>query len=256
MDLKLPKSWYEITVDQFIELKSESIADFQSIVQYRMDQLFIITNTDIDNEFWDIPAEELDGIIKSLEWMNSQPTLNFKKNLNEDLFFKDLKTTTIGEFLDLEYWFSINYIEKLPMICAILYRRNRLNEWKHTIIEPRDYDTLERAEVFYDLKITDVYGVIDSFISFKKNFVDKYSNHFEEKEPELKEGEEIVYETIEQKDIEQKEKIIKKWNWERLIYQFAKDYRMQYLDVLDLPLIFFFNQLSMKEDLKAAKINI
>lgn len=244
-NLELPSSWNDVSVDKFIQLKEVEAGDFVSILSYKMDKLFVLTETDIDSDIWsEINTDQLADINIKLTWLNSQPSISFKNQIN-DYYFKPLDTLTLGEFIDLEHLFSINYITKLPDICAILYRRNRIDEWGHTIIEPRNYDESVRANEFYKLPIPDVFGILQTYLSFKKKFLDIFEDMFLESDDEPKEvSEEITKDEIE------KEKLLTKWSWERIIYMLGNDNSLNFNKVVNLPLIFVFNTLSMRKDLK------
>ena len=244
--MQLLNSWNEITLDQFIQLKSVEEDDFHSLLSFKMDQLFILTNTSIDDECWDIDTDKLQELFEEMSWLKVQPSLNFSRNVLK-YHFKELNTITLGEFIDLEHLFNINYLLKLPEICAVLYRQNKPNHWGHILIEPRNYNESQRAEEFMDVKITEVYGIIQAYLTFKKKFVDGFENLFVEpddynEEPEPKTAEEI--------EALRKEKAVIKWNWERIIYHFAQTHSLTFDQVTELKLIFVFNQLSMMKDLK------
>ncbi len=242
-------SWNDITLDQFIQLKSIEENDFHSILSFRMDQLFILTDTSIDDDLWaDTDTDKLQEIFEQMDWLKVQPSLNFSHHVLS-YHFKELNTITLGEFIDLESLFRVNYILNLPKICAILYRQNRLNEWNHTVIEPRTYNESIRADEFLDVKITQVYGIIQAYLTFKNKFLDVFVNMFEEqyKEEELPNEEPLTAEDIESK---RQEKALAKWNWERIIYIFGQKHSLTFEQVTELKLIFVFNQLSMMKDLK------
>ena len=243
MELKLPSDWSEVSVDKYIQLKSVELTDFSTHLSFQMDRLFILTDTDIDSEIWDVtPADELTETIKKLEWLNTPPSIHFKKQIGEYTYKESL---TLGEFIDLEYLCGINYIEKLPNICAILYRKTTLNEWGHTIIEPRGYNESERAKSFLELPINDIYGILPMYLNLKKKVLDAYGNMLNDIETE--EPEEVH---PEDKAEVEKEKIANKWAWERAIHLYSQKSNLTFKEVTNLPLIFFMNQLAMFHDLK------
>lgn len=250
----LPTSWNEVSVDQFLQLKSVEQGDFQTILSYRIDQLCILSKTSIEDSIWDeIDVEVLHQMIKKISFCNVQPNLNFKSELIIDSIsytFKGLNKLTLGEFIDLEYLFGINYLLKLPEICALLYRQTRKNEWGHSILEPRTYNETERAELFYSLKITEVYGIVQAYLTFKQQFTEAYESLFTEEDVEDIQEEEVIPTSKEERDATQQDKINKKWSWERIIYQYSTKTNMTFDQITELPLIFFFNQLSMFKELK------
>lgn len=251
MILEIPKGWPDVTVEKFIQLKSIEENAFASHLSFRMEQIFILTGTDVDDEVWDVtPADELTEIINGLAFLSGSPNHNFKHEINE-FHYKD--SLTLGEFIDLEYLCGINYFEKLPDICAILYRKNSLNEWGHNVIEPRGYSESERASTFLDLSINDIYGALQSYLNLKKKILDAYGemlNEVEKDEPETAEPvdeEELTPEDIE---AEKAEQMANKWAWERVIHHYSQKSNLTFKEVLNLNLIFFMNQLAMFHDLK------
>lgn len=245
----LLNNWDDVSVDQFIQLKSVEESDFHSILSFRMEQLFILTDTTIDDDVWEnVDTNQLQGMFDQMKWLNFQPSINFSPDILS-YHFKPLNTLTLGEFIDLEYLFNINYLTKLPEICAILYRQNKPNEWGHTEIEPRTYNESERANEFLEVKITQVYGVIQAFLTFKKKFMDGFENLFEEPDTD---GEVVTDEPLTAEEIaaDKKEKALAKWGWERVIYHFAQTHSLTFEQVTELKLIFVFNQLSMMHELK------
>lgn len=245
MNLKLPKGWQDVTIDQYIQLKGVESGDFSTYLSFQMDRLFILTDTTIEDSIWDeTPANELMEAIKSLHWLSTSPSSQFKKQINDFTYKESL---TLGEFIDLEYLCGINYIEKLPNICAILYRKTSTNEWGHTLIEPRGYNESERAEMFLDGSINDVYGVVNSYLNLKKKILDAYGNMLNDVDEEKVDEEEVHQED---KEASITEKLANKWAWERVIYHYSQKSNLTYREVINLPLIFFFNQISMFQDLK------
>ncbi len=251
MDLKIPKGWKDVTVEKFIQLKSIEEKDFATHLSFKMEQIFILTDTDADSEIWDItPADELTEIIKKLDFLSGSPSHNFKHKIKKLHYKQSLK---LGEFIDLEYLCGINYFKKLPDICAILYRKNILNEWGHNVIEPRGYNESERAEMFLYISINDVYGVLQSYLNLKEKILFGYGemlNEVETDEPETDipaDDDELTAEEIE---AAKSEKLANKWAWERVIHHYAQKSNLTFKEVLNLELIFFMNQLAMFHDLK------
>lgn len=251
MELKLPKNWSGISVEKFIQLKGIDENDFATHLSFRMEQIFILTGTEPDDDVWDVtPADDLTVMIKQLDFLKSSPSHNFKKKIKR-LNYKE--SITLGEFIDLEYLCGINYFEKLPEICAMLYRKNSLNEWGHNIIEPRGYDESKRAETFLNISINDIYGVLQSYLNLKKKILDSYGemlnevDNDEELEVEAQENEEKTSEDL---DAEKQQQLANKWAWERVIHHYSQKSNLTFREVTNLPLIFFMNQLAMFHDLK------
>lgn len=242
----LPASWNDVSVKTFIELKEIETGDFSSVLSYKMDKLFVLTETNIDSEIWDaIDTDQLVEINNKISWIEKQPSTEFKYKIGE-FNFKELNALTLGEFIDLEHLFSINYISSLPEICAILYRKNKVDEWGNIEIEPRKYNEKERAEFFYGVKITEVFGVIQAYLTFKNKFLEVHENMFNEPE----DLEPLDPDEEENKEDIEKEKLLTKWSWERIIFMLGNDSILNFDEVTEMPLVLVFNHLSMIKDLK------
>lgn len=247
---KLPLSWDDVSLKQFIELKQIEQSDFGTPLSYRMEQLYILTDTDIDDSMWD----DVDSVtlLEEVQWLQTQPSTDFKRELM-GYHYKDLSTITLGEWIDLEHFFSINYFTELPMICAILFRRHKTNDWGHTVIEPRTYDVKERSQLFLERPITDVYGIIQAFLKYKQNFLDMNVNLFEEPEDDIEIEDVSSLDALEMRELreaEHRDKLVKKWNWEQIIYKLSNENILHFDAITELSLVFVFNQLSMMKDLK------
>ena len=247
---QLPKSWNEITLYQYQELNNlELEADNFGNFQYILEQLAILLDTDSEDElFEDMDIDELLNIIKNIKWLRSKPANNIVKKIN-NMFCKDINKLTLGEFLDLEFYFKENYINNLQYIAAIFYRSNKQDEWGHTIIEPYEYDLEERSKLFIDLNITKLYGLIDYYLEWKSNIMEIYANVFEDPNFDKIENEEEL-DAKELADIKKEIEEDKKkaeWGWESVIYDLSNKDLTKYNDLFNTPFILVMNTLSMKK---------
>lgn len=249
---KIPKNWGSIRLEQYQELISLDDSEYNSLSVYNLEILSIITDTDKDDDEWlDMDVDDLFKIYKETKWLLSEPSSNKKSNIN-NLLLKEFNSLNLGEFIDLEHFFSEDYIKNLHIICAILYKKNKLDEWDNLIFEPYEYNIFERSNQFLEEPITNVYGIIKEYLSWKKNFVESY-NIFQD-EPDITEEE--MYDGLDEDEIKElqedleKGESIKKWNWERIIYNLCNSDVTKFNDVLNMNIILVFNILSMKNDLK------
>ena len=239
--MQLPSSWDKILVDQYIELRElDSSLDY---IDLMLETISIVTDTDID-DLEEMSFNELVEAEKELVWLTSEPSKNITNLINAKSFigFDNLK---LGEFIDLSHYFADNFVTNLPKICAILYRQTKLNEWNETITEPYEYDPRNRADLFTEVGIVQVYGIIGLFLEYKSNFEETYSTLFK---PDLSDEdiEDLDEET--KKDIEEEERL-DTFSWERLIYSICQDFNTTPEQTLNMSVIFVFNMLSMKKAL-------
>ena len=239
--MQLPNSWNDILVDQYIELiqLDKSLSYFDSTLEI----ISIVTDTDID-EIEELDLTEIKEIEQQLLWLKSEPTKKIKQNIDQYYYigFDNLK---LGEFIDLNHYFSTNYITNLPTICAILYRQQKTNDWNEIIVEPYEYDPRNRADLFTEVGIVQVYGIIGTFLEFKSNFEETYSSLFK---PDLSDEDIDSLSEEDKREIEEEEKL-DKFSWERLIYSLCQDLNTTPDEALNMSLIFVFNMLAMKKTL-------
>lgn len=240
----LPKQWSDITVEQFIEISQ--IDKDQGANGYNSDMLAILTEMSYD-EIDELDLDEMIKMVAQFKWATSQPSKQYKHELL-GMQIKPLAKLCLFEYIDLDYYFNNNYHTNLDKICAILYRQSNVNEWGEVVLEPYEYDINVRADKFLDLPITEVYGIVAEFLKFKENFLDVYSNLFNEAEDELTEDDKAAMEPDEIKEVEAEVKI-NKWSWERMIYGLTNGDITKTEAVGALPLTYVFNILGMKKEL-------
>jgi hypothetical protein len=236
--MNIPKSWNQIKVDQFIELHNLEEEGLGSLFLYQLESLAILTDEDADEI--DITPNELIEILNSLSWVKNEPR-GYSAKLGQ-LTFRPFTFLTLGEFIDLEHYFSEDYINNLPTICAILYRHTKSDEWGNVVYEPYKFIPQDRAALFLELPITDVYGIIQLYLKFRADFIERYSFIFN---PEI-DGEDEMDE-----EDKQAEHVENKWSWEMLLYSLSGEDITKVDHITDLPLVFVFNFLAMKYETKS-----
>ena len=242
----LPKQWSEISLEQFIEISE--IDKTQGVNAYNSDMLAILTEMSYD-DIDELDIDEMTKIVDDMKWVLSQPSKLYKSEILE-MKVKPFNKLCLYEYIDLDYYFTNNYIKNLANICAILYRQSNINEWGEEILEPYEYDCTIRADRFLDLSITDVYGIINEFLKFRDNFLNTYKNLFNAEElPELsqEEKEELTPEELKEEEDIKKDS---KWSWERMIYGLCNNDLTKSDKIGGLPLTYVFNMLGMKKELE------
>ena len=243
--MNLPKSWNDIDVLQFKELRT--LKDIPELFSREIEALATLTDL-ASEDLEDFDVDEINEFIFQVKWINNEPPKNFKREVQK-MCFKDFIKLTLGEFIDIEYFFSQDYIANISEIASICYKKTKKNEWKETIYEPYNYSPFDRSSLFEDLPITSIYGIIPEYLSFRENFMKTYANLFEPEfigEENEEDNEDLTAE--EKKEIQEEQKI-KKWSWERLLYSICNEDLTKINQASDLSLIFVFNMLSMKKEL-------
>jgi hypothetical protein len=220
--------------------------DFDSLFSYEIECLSILTDIDVD-EFDDMEIDELSKIVKQVTFIKKQPSNIFKNEIN-NLTYIGLNDLKLGEFIDLEYYFANDYVKHLTYISSVLYRKTKLSEWEELIFEDYSFNIEKRKELFNDLPITSIYGIIAEYIKYRENFLKVYENLFNPifDEDELDEAE-LDEEDIKEQEAEDK---INRWSWEHTLYNLANEDVTKIKDVLELNLVFAFNILGMKKELE------
>lgn len=245
--MQIAKSWKEVKLWQYQELcRSREIeGEFQKAIE----QISILAETTSDDPmFDDLSVDELFGLIEMVKFLRVPPKGNIKEV--EDMQCKSMNSLTLGEFIDLEHYFQ-DPINNLHLICAILFRRKREDDWGNTQLEPYSYSIQERSEIFLDAPLESIYGIVESYYSFRNTFMDNYSPLFENPDNyEIDNENELDPEEIEElkREIEEDKKKAK-WSWESMIYNLSNGDITKFDAIFNTSLVLVFNTLSMKKTL-------
>lgn len=242
--MHLPKSWSEIDVLQFKEIRE--LYTIEEIFTREIEILAALADISSD-ELEDLDIEEVSAMLKDITFINSEPSKFYKHTL-EHWKVKPLNKLTVGEFIDLEYFFANDYTKHISHIAAILYRKHTTNEWGDIVIEPYKYSPFDRSELFDEYCINEIYGLVPEYLAFRANFMEKYELLFQADESDPDE-EEDKPKTSQDVKAEREEKSAIKWSWERLLYSLCQEDLTKFDQVTDMPLVLTFNMLAMKKEL-------
>ena len=239
-NLKLPKQWSQISVSQFLELNRLSSED--GLFNYKIDVLCILTDKDV-SYFEELELNELSELTKQIKWLQSDPSRRYKNNLDKYVL-KPFSKLTLGEFIDLEHYFSNNYLDHFCHILALLYRRTSKNVYGDDIIEPYEYSPRDRLDWFLDYPITDVYGLIPEYLKYRENFTNTYTNLL----VDVVTDDEVLEDADEIKE-QKREQEKQKFAWESTIMALCNDDLSKFNSILDMSVVLVFNILGMKKTL-------
>ena len=209
---------------------------------YQIDVLSALTDSDI-SEFEELDIDELGELTKQIKWINSDPSRRYKNKL-DNYVLKPFSKLSLGEFIDLEHYFSNNYLDHFCHILALLYRRTSKNVYGDDIIEPYNYSPSDRLDWYLDYKITDVYGLIPEYIKFRENFTNTYTNLL----VDVVADDEVLEDADEIKE-QKREQEKQKFAWESTIMALCNDDLSKFNDILNMPVVLVFNILGMKKTL-------
>lgn len=244
--MKLPKSWNEITVSQWVELNSIDQEEYNSVFLYTLEAISILSDTDPE-ELEELSPEELIDLAAKVSFVKREPS-NKPNELVKGFRLKPMDALTLGEFIDLEHYIS-QTTENFTLLLSILYKRWKTNEWGSLIFEPYSYSIMSRKNIFEDISINEVFGAVNNYVNYSNDFKQRYENLFN---PVIEEDEEVELDAEDLK-AEAEEKVFTKWSWEKLLYDLSNQDITKIDAVTDLPLVFVFNMLSMVEELQLNK---
>ena len=243
----IPSNWQQISVRQFQELRGVSDSPSDSITEKYIDLILTVSDLD-DEEVEDMSSIELTKIVTGLSWTKKEPHKKYAKKIG-DYSLIDFKKITWGMFIDLEYYYSKDYIENITTICGILYKQQQLDNWGNVVIEPYEYDPKARGNQFINLPITSIYGVATDYLDYRNSLINgaykELFKNLDESEEELTPQEKR--ERL--KEIEE-EKRADKWAYETVTLNLAGGDVTKMDDILNMGLIYVLNMMSMKNDLK------
>lgn len=158
--MRIPKSYSDITIAQFDELKEISLIENNS--EREIESLCCLLNCD-PGTVNKLSIGEINEINTSLEFLKKEPTTHFNKIITIDGveygFISNLETITLGEWVDFDYYSSTFEISK-HKLASILWRPIIKKDHLGYIIE--DYDGSRSqvvAEIFRNkMNYQDLYG--------------------------------------------------------------------------------------------------
>lgn len=248
--MKLPKSWNEITVSQWVELNSIDPEEYNSVFLHTLEAISILSDTDPE-ELEELSPEELIDLASQVSFIKREPSNKpneLVKGFSKGFRLKPMDALTLGEFIDLEHYVSQS-VQNFDILLSILYKRWNTDEWGNLIFEPYSYSIMSRKVLFSDVSINEVYGAVNNYINYSNDFKQRYENLFN---PVIEEDEGVELDADDLK-AEAEEKVFTKWSWEKLLYDLANQDLTKIDAVTDLPLVFVFNMLSMVEELQLNK---
>jgi len=209
---------------------------------YQIDVLSALTDSNI-SDFEELDIDELTVLTEQIKWINSEPSKRYKNKLDKYVL-KPFTKISLGEFIDLEHYFSNNYLDHFCHILALLYRRTSKNVYGDDIIEPYNYSPSDRLDWYLDYKITDVYGLIPEYIKFRENFTNTYTNLLVDVVPD----DEVLDDADEIKE-QKREQEKQKFAWESTIMALCNNDLSKFNSILDMSVVLVFNILGMKKTL-------
>lgn len=252
--MNLPNSWHDVKLYQFKELRA--LKDAGGFFNIQLETLAILADVSTD-EIEELTLEEIADLFKSVKWVLNEP----KKGLSNELLIdgqtyhlQPFKKLTLDEFIDLEYFLQNDYLVHISHIVSVFWRRTDSDKWGNVNFEPYVFSPFERHEQFDDVEITKVYGILNEYLKFRENFMQKYaalfnSDDINDEEPINPKDFDSIEEYKDELKAQEDSKKARKWGWESLIYDLCEGDFTKIKAVGELPLILVFNMLAMRKEL-------
>jgi hypothetical protein len=254
-ELELPKSWQDITVEEYIDLKSIDTKEF-GFFGAQLEKFCILAAIDSDDDrIEDVEISVLNKYIAKLHFLNLEPSYQLKRKVGPYELIPFTKLT-FGAYIDLDKWLQEPY-DNFTKIVSVLYRRTKINEWGELEYEPYRYNINTRAEEFENYFIADVYAAYSEFIVFRNKIIETYKFLFDTDENgDLTEEEKEGLTEDDVKDINEYLKKLeekKKFAWQDLAFNLASQDITKMRDVLELPIVMVLNNLAMMKVMGASE---
>jgi hypothetical protein len=250
--LKLPRNWSEVPLSQYqelVELRKEELDPTEMLIE----QLALLADiSPTDDVFEEMTLDELLEITQQMKWLAREPHSTEVTQI-EGLRAKKLTNLTLGEFIDLEHWISVDYYANMHRMLAILYKKFSNDEWGNEVEEPYIYDLEERSKIFLQEGVTRVWYALSSYLEFKENFVKSYTDLFAETNSDEAEteAEQVLnaQEKLAQRKADAEEKARSRWSWESILWSLSEGDVTKYDALFQSKVILIFNILAMKKSL-------
>ena len=137
--MKKPKSWNDITIDQYSDLVK--LSEIENKEEREIEYLCVLLDTTPD-ELKKIPAIEMNEIIRDLKFSETQPKSHFRRVIEIEGqkfgFVTDLELLTLGEWVDLDSY-AMDFESSRHKLASLLWRPIVSENLAGYIIE--DYDS-------------------------------------------------------------------------------------------------------------------
>ena len=131
--VNIPKNWDEVYIDQFIELDSINLEQFESVSAVQLERLSILTDTSSDDDLWDdMDIREMNKLVTDLKFLSTKPSNTvYKKIIDDEFMLIDQAQNSLTTFQFFNLMFSKekdkNLIERVIINEAIpLKKRKKL----------------------------------------------------------------------------------------------------------------------------------
>ena len=202
--------WTLLTIEDYLDIVALEDEDLTP-TEFFLERLEIVTGVD----YSDIDDDELQRLEKEFSWLNKAPKFPEYSGGFVHLHF--------GAFIDLE---------------RLITKQAPISKIDEIVLTIQGYDVWENdIHATREMLLCDAVPIMEKYITYRNNLIDKYKGLFEDEDDEPDEDEQQPTEPA-------------KWVWERMIYELCKGDITKAKDVIALPHLMVLNWLSMVKDLK------
>lgn len=181
--MKIPKSWNEITIGQYINLLPSNYKKLNAI-QSTIHTLSILTGKSKE-EIRQLPKDKAERMVKSLSWMENKPQGQYKKTfkLNGKRYKVDPNANTLlaGQYMD-----AMEILKRLPddnetieknlhLLLSVVCRPQK-RKWFKWVDD--EIDLVKTAELLHDNLTLDIAYPIIVFFCLLSNQLTPIINDF------------------------------------------------------------------------------
>lgn len=161
MEILVPTTWNDVTVNQYQALSSLKKEDYKSSLKYTTDVILILC--DLDNTL-ELPLEIVNQIAEEIVFASTEPKIvkseSFDYKDNKYNWIGNFNQLTVGEALSIEQTIDLedlNFNQSYDVVLAVLLRKNGKT------FDSKEFNN-NRAE-FGELPITEVLGMLLFFLN-------------------------------------------------------------------------------------------
>lgn len=190
---KLPSCWEDITLKDYKAIYDfEKNHTFKSDVLYSVHLMAMLMGCDSD-ELMKFTSEQFEKLVDQIEWVKEDPkNTNIKEVVLNDITYvvtNDLNTITMGEKVSIDTILQNDPSDLCGLMCVLLRPRVKIynaekgeEEYEQEEFNIKNYSY--RRELFFEnLKLVDVKGITDFFLSGEKQYSENMKDSLESNNP-------------------------------------------------------------------------
>lgn len=247
---KIPKNWSEITFEEYRDINiilKEDINDLDKII--KIITILLDLNYEEYDKLYEIKYNEIRRIKNKIKFLTDYPK-DYKKNINiqgVEYELINLNYMTLAEWIQLEHYITNDIEYNAHLICSVLYRRFRYDEFNNKILEEFNYNMEERSNLFLKSKM-DSYP-LELLLDFRYDVMNKFvlnKNDDDDIEEEINVEELNYRDRVEYNEEINRSKLQSIFNYELLILNLTDNDIQKSYDLLKMPVLYIFKIITIR----------